>query len=125
MGFLSNLFGMAGSVDTENIEKQVGSVLGENENVQKAFQFVRDLIIFTDRRLILVDFQGITGRRTVYQSIPYRSIMRFTVETTGHFDIDAELTLWVLGMEEPIKREFTNDKSIKEIQQALATYALR
>lgn len=62
----------------------------EGENVEAAFKLVRDLIVFTEKRLILVDKQGITGKKTEFQSIPYKSISRFSVETAGRFDLDSE-----------------------------------
>lgn len=61
------------------------------EQVTLAFSLIRDLIVFTEFRLILVDKQGVTGKKTSYKSLPYRSISRFSVETSGHFDLDAEL----------------------------------
>ena len=42
-----------------------------------AFSLIRDLIVFTEFRLILVDKQGVTGKKTSYKSLPYRSISRF------------------------------------------------
>jgi hypothetical protein len=63
--------------------------------VHTAYLLIRDTILFTDRRLILIDKQGITGKKTEYHSIPYRSITHFAVETAGTFDLDAELKIWV------------------------------
>ena len=65
--------------------------------MQAAYQLVRDVFIFTDRRLILVDKQGVTGRKVQYHSVPYKSITHFSVETAGTFDLDAELTIWISG----------------------------
>ena len=46
--------------------------------------------------MIIVDKQGVTGKKVEYKSIPYKSISRFSVETSGHFDLDAELKIWSL-----------------------------
>jgi len=125
MGLLSGLFGMASAVDADAIEKQLQKIFAPDEQVQQAYQFVRDTIIFTDRRLIFVDYQGVTGKKTEYLSIPYRSISSFSVQTTGHFDIDAELFIWVVGRPDPVRKEFSNDKNVHEIQRALAQFAMR
>ncbi len=90
-----------------------------------AFTLVRDLIVFTDKRLILVDKQGITGKKVDYKSIPYKSISRFSVETSGHFDLDAELKIWISSTELPsVSLQFRKDKDIVAIQQALAAAVL-
>jgi len=54
---------------------------------------VRDGFLFTNRRLILVDKQGLIGKKVEYQSTPFKNVIRFAVETAGTFDLDAELKL--------------------------------
>jgi hypothetical protein len=61
------------------------------ERTAKAYQLSRDMFVFTDKGLIFVNRQGLTGSKVEYRSIPYRSITRFSVETAGTFDLDAEL----------------------------------
>lgn len=90
-----------------------------------AFKLVRDLIVFADKRLIIVDKQGVTGKKVEYKSIPYKSISRFSVETSGHFDLDAELKIWISSAELPAESlQFRKDKNIVAIQQALASAVL-
>lgn len=125
MGIFSGLLGTASQKDNEQVERQLESILVAGERVELAFSLVRDLIVFTERRLILVDKQGMTGKKTSYKSIPYRSISRFTVETSGHFDLDAELKIWISSAMEPAETlQFKGDKSVVEIQQALAAAVL-
>ncbi len=83
---------------------------------------MRDLFIFTRTRLILVDKQGMTGRKTEYHSIPYRAITHFSVETAGHFDLEAELRIWISGTAEPVQKTFKRGGAITAVQKALATY---
>jgi hypothetical protein len=85
---------------------------------------IRDLIVFTDKRLILIDKQGMTGKKIEYHSIPYRSVTHFSVETAGTFDLDAELKIWVSSTSEPVAKQFKKDKNIYDVQQALAAYVL-
>ena len=125
MGLLSALLGNAGEADVTDVEQQLEQILAEDEQVERAFRLVRDLLIFTNRRFILVDRQGMTGRKTTYHSIPYRGITNFSVETAGHFDLESELKIWISGTAEPIQRTFTRGGGILEVQKALATYVGR
>ena len=126
MGLFSGLLGNASQKDIEKTERELENILTPAENVELAFSLIRDLIVFTDKRLILVDKQGMTGKKTSYKSFPYRSISRFSVETAGHFDLDAELKIWVSSAEEPAETlTFRSDKSVIAIQKALAEAVLR
>ena len=125
MGIFSGLIGNASQKDNSKVERQLENILIPNEQIDLAFVLVRDLIVFTEKRLILVDKQGITGKKTSYKSIPYHSISRFTVETSGHFDLDSELKIWVSSALEPAETlQFKSDRSVVEIQQALAAAVL-
>ncbi|AXJ13570.1 PH domain-containing protein [Streptococcus pluranimalium] len=126
MGLFSGLLGNASQKDNHKVEEQLRDVLVPGEQVELAFALIRDLIVFTEKRLILVDKQGVTGKKTSYKSIPYRSISRFTVETSGHFDLDAELKIWISSAMEPAEiLQFKSDKNIVQIQQALAAAVLK
>lgn len=122
MGLLDALMGNASKVDAAKMQEEFGRVMAEGERVETAYQLFRDSFLFTDRRLILVDRQGLTGSKVEYHSIPYRSITHFTVETGGHFDLDAELRIWILGAEQPITKQFNKRLSIYELQGVLAGY---
>ena len=122
MGLLSGLMGTASQKNVDKVERDLEDILVPGEQVTLAFSLIRDLIVFTEFRLILVDKQGVTGKKTSYKSLPYRSISRFSVETSGHFDLDAELKIWVSSAVEPSEvLQFKSDNSVIEIQQALAS----
>lgn len=126
MGIFSGMIGNASQKDNDKVERQLEDILIPGEQVTLAYSLVRDLIVFTEKRLILVDKQGVTGKKTSYKSIPYRSISRFTVETSGHFDLDAELKIWISSAAEPAEvLQFKSDRNVVEIQQALAEAVLR
>lgn len=76
MGLFSGLFGNAGVADLQEVQQELGGLLADGEQLDVAFSLIRDQIVFTNRRLILVDKQGLTGSKVDYQSIPYRSIVR-------------------------------------------------
>lgn len=125
MGLLNGLMGNATQHNNESVEKELIDVLIANEKVDLAFKLIRDLIVFTDKRLIIVDKQGMTGKKVEYKSIPYKSISRFSVETSGHFDLDAELKIWISSAELPAESlQFRKDNNIVVIQQALAAVVL-
>jgi len=125
MGLLSALLGHATEADVDEVEKTLEQILAEDEQVERAFRLVRDLLIFTNRRFILVDRQGVTGSKTTYHSIPFRAITNFSVETAGHLDLESELKIWISGNPTPVERTFARGNTILEVQKALATYVGR
>lgn len=126
MGILSSLMGNAGAVDKGKLETEYRQLLSPNEQIEVGFKLVRDTFIFTDKRLILVNKQGLTGRKTEYLSVTYKSISRFSIETAGTFDLDAELKIWISGEQQPsISRRFNKSVNVYEVQQLLATHVLK
>ncbi|MEN1936237.1 PH domain-containing protein [Paenibacillus sp. 102] len=125
MGLFSGILGNASDTSTENVERDLQKIMLDDEQVEYAYKLIRDLIVFTNRRMILVDKQGVTGKKTEYHSIPYKSITQFSIETAGHFDLDAELKIWVSSMHEPITKEFKGDDSILSVQKALVKYTTK
>jgi hypothetical protein len=120
MGLLSGLLGLASDVDVEAVRRDLEPMLLPNEEIDLAFAVVRDLIIFTSHRLILVDKQGMTGRKREIHSIPYRSVTMFSVETAGTFEADAELRIWISSQSAPLVRELSRGSNLSGIQRALA-----
>jgi hypothetical protein len=116
--------GNASEVDASAVGGEFAQVLAPGEQVEKAYQLIRDLFVFTNKRLILVDKQGLTGRKVEYHSLPYKSITHFAVETAGNFDLDAELKIWVSGSPVPIQKQFNRNLNIYEVQSVLAAYVL-
>lgn len=124
MGLLDGLLGNASEIDPAKIEGDFAQVLAAGERIEKAYQLIRDLFVFTNKRLILVDKQGLTGHKVEYHSLPYKSIIHFSVETAGHFDLDAELKIWVSGSPMPIQKQFNKNLNIYQVQSVLASYVL-
>ena len=125
MGLLDGLLGNASEIDPHKIQAEFSRILAPAERIEKAYQVIRDLFVFTDKRLILVDKQGITGSKIEYHSLPYRAITHFSIETGGHFDLDAELKIWLSGSSAPIQKQFNKKLSIYELQSVLAAYVLK
>ncbi len=124
MGLIDGLLGNATEVDLDDLDDEFAPILAGNESIQLGYKVVRDLFIFTNWRLILVDKQGLTGKRVLFRSIPYLSISYFEVETNGYFDVDAELRIWISGQPEPIIKDLKNKDNVIAIQKTLAGFML-
>ena len=124
MGLLDGVLGNASKIDAAKIQAEFSQILAPGEKVEHAYQLIRDYFVFTDKRFVLVDKQGLTGSKVEYHSIPYRSITHFSVETAGTFDLDAELKIWITGGG-MLQKQFNKRLSIYEVQAVLASYVLR
>ena len=125
MGIVNAIFGTASQIDPEKLTAELEPVLVSGEEITGAFKIVRDLFVFTQVRIILVDKQGITGKKVEYHSIPYKSISQFSVETAGRFDMDSELKIYISSNPTPVKKEFKKGTDIVQLQKLLATYILQ
>ncbi|BDB55581.1 MAG: hypothetical protein RLZZ529_999 [Bacteroidota bacterium] len=126
MGLFSALLGNAGAVDQESLIKEYGKLLIEGESIELGFKLIRDTFIFTSKRLILVEKQGLTGSKIEYKSIIYKSISRFSIETAGTFDLEAELKIWVSSEVNPsIVKQFNKSVNVYDVQNVLAFHVLK
>ena len=87
------------------------------------YQSVRDYVVFTNKRVIAVNVQGITGKKKDFTSLPYSKVQLFSVETSGVFDLDSELELY-FSTAGKIKFEFTGNSDIVKIGQVIGQYVL-
>jgi len=124
MGLLSSVLGNAGVVAPDKIETDYGQLLAQGETIEVGFAVFRDTFIFTDKRLIIVDVQGMTGKKIEYLSIPYSKITKFSIETSGRFDLDAELKIWTGSDPSPIQKKFNKKVNIYDLQKVLAQFTL-
>ncbi|CCH48275.1 PH domain-containing protein [Pseudodesulfovibrio piezophilus] len=124
MGFIDKVLGNASEMNISDMQNDFDPILAPGESIVMAYKIIRDLFIFTDKRLILVNKQGITGKKVDYHSLPYKSITHFAVETAGHFDMDAELKIWLSGMHEPMTKELKQGTDVVGVQRMLAQYIL-
>jgi hypothetical protein len=115
MGFFA-----ATETSVDDVQRDYAPILIPGENVLVAFKTVRDLVFLTNYRLGLANVQGLTGRKVDVQSIPYKSIVRYSVETAGMFDLDADLKIWVSGSAAPIEVKIGRGSNTVGVQQILA-----
>jgi len=107
----------------EEYAANVSTLLLEGEHVLGAFKALRDGVVFTNKRIIAVNVQGITGKKRDYTSLPYSKISAFSVETAGTFDLDSELELYYSGLGK-VRFEFSGQTNIVEISRVIAGFAL-
>ena len=93
------------------------------EDILSTFQTVRDGIIFTNKRIIVINVKGITGKKKDFTSLPYSKIQAYSVETAGTFDLDSELELWFAGLG-LVHLEFTAGANVSEICRIISEHVL-
>lgn len=103
-----------GHISNERGKEIVKDIIIKNEEVIASFESMRDKLIFTDKRIISVNVQGLTGKKIDYTSIPYSKIQAYSVETAGMMDMDAEIDITISGLG-TVRFELTGTTDIKEI----------
>lgn len=103
--------------------ERVAELLLEDEQVIDSYKSMRDGVVFTNKRIIAVNVQGLTGSRKDFTSLPYKNIIAYSVETSGTFDIDAELQIYFSSVGK-VQFEFSGRTSIVEISKHISRYAL-
>ncbi|MFY0481249.1 MAG: PH domain-containing protein [Flavobacterium sp.] len=125
MGLFNAILGNASEASTEDVSKEFGPLLIEGENIEKAFKLIKDMFVFTNKRLILAEKQ-LVGTKVDYLSIPYSSIKKFSKESAGILDLDAELKIWLNHDDQPIKKQFgKGGNNINEVYQILSKHILK
>lgn len=94
-----------------------------DEEILQSFRSIRDGVVFTNKRIITINIQGITGMKKDVTSLPYGKIQAFSAETAGILDLDSELEIWFAGMGK-IKFEFTAHTDLMEICSFIAEKVL-
>lgn len=121
MSLLNKILGNASETSIEELTLKYKQLLPESEQIELGFTLFRDVFMFTSKRLIVVEVQGLTGKKVTYLSLPYRNISRFSLETAGTFDLDAELKIWISSAETPsVSKRFDKSIDIYAVQRYLA-----
>ena len=121
--FQNGTFVKLGPVDPGSLAAELESFLVDGEQVHLAFKGMRDSVVFTDKRLISINVQGITGKKRDYTSLPLSKIQAWSVETAGTFDLGSELELWFSGLGK-VRLEFKGNVNIKHISQLIGHHVL-
>ena len=118
----SNLMNLK-SVSVSQIRPEVSEILVPGEDIIQCFQTVRDHVLFTSKRVFVVNVQGITGKKVSYYSYPYSKVQYFGIETAGVLDIDSELVL-VFSDGNRLQFDFKAGVNIKGICAGISKYIL-
>jgi len=103
--------------------EKVSDLLLDDERIIDSYKSMRDGVVFTSKRIIAVNVQGITGSKKDFTSLPYKNIVAYSVETSGTFDLDSELEIYFSAVGK-VRFEFTGKTSLLEISKTISNYAL-
>lgn len=121
MSMFNKILGNASQETPETLREKYGKLLIDNEEIDLGFKLLRDVFMFTNKRLIIIDVQGITGKKIEYLSVLYKSISKFSLETSGSFDLDAELKIWISSENIPsVSKKFNKSIDVYSVQRYLA-----
>lgn len=110
-------------VDDRTYAAHLAPMFVPGEEIIGTYQAIRDGIVFTNKRIIVINIQGITGKKKDFTSLPYSKIQAYSVETAGHFDLDSELELWFSGLGR-VKLEFVAKANVSEICRMISMHVL-
>lgn len=121
--FKNGAFFKLSRCDRPDHEKTVKPILIDGEQVISEYSALRDFVIFTNKRLIAVNVQGMTGKKKDFTSLPYSKIQAFSIETSGVFDFDCELEIYFSGLGK-VKFEISGSNDITEIGKLISEMIL-
>lgn len=112
-------------ISVNEVREEVNGLLLEGESIAAAFKTVRDQLIFTNKRVIAVDVQGITGKRRSFSSLPYSKVQFFSIQTPGFAELvpDSELYL-MFSNGYSAKFEFKGEVDIGKIGRMISEFVL-
>ncbi|GKX29369.1 hypothetical protein SH1V18_18490 [Vallitalea longa] len=93
MGLFQGLAGNLSEISNDELEKKYGAYLVEGEKIEIGYKLIRDVIIFTNIRILDFDSQGATGKKVRVESIHLNAICHVTAETAGFGLDDSEITI--------------------------------
>lgn len=117
--FTNGSFFKLGETSLETVFPEVSPLLIQDEQLFAAFKGMRDFVVFTNKRIITVNIQGMTGKKKDFTSLPYSKIQAFSVETAGKFDLDGELEMWFSGLGK-VRLEFKGNVNLTALNQIIA-----
>lgn len=118
----SNTFNLT-EINIEKVRKEVMNFLLRDEEIIQAFETIRDQVVFTSKRIFVINVQGITGKKIAYISYPYSKIQYFGIETAGMLDIDSELII-AFNDGNKLSFDFKKGVDIIEISKTISEFIL-
>lgn len=122
--FKNGSFIKMSQTNPEVVVKDIQPLLIDGENIIGVYKAMRDYCVFTNKRVISVNVQGMTGKKKDYTSLPYSKVSAYSVETSGAFDLDSELEMYFSGLGK-VRFEFTGACNIINIGKSISEYILK
>ena len=110
-------------ISNEEVINQITPLLISGECLISSYKTIRDFVVFTNKRVIAVNVQGITGSKKDFTSLPYSKVQAYSIETAGTFDLDSELEMYFSALRK-VKFEFKGTSDIVKIGQIISEYVL-
>ncbi len=110
-------------VGPEAFSPIIAPMFVNGEYIVATFKGIRDGVVFTNKRIITINVQGLTGKKKDFTTLPFSKIQAFSVETAGTFDLDSELELWFSGLGR-IRLEFAARADITSICRMISDFTL-
>ncbi|MDU1602016.1 MAG: PH domain-containing protein [Clostridium sp.] len=110
-------------ISNEEVINQITPLLISGECLISSYKTIRDFVVFTNKRVISVNVQGITGSKKDFTSLPYSKVQAYSIETAGTFDLDSELEMYFSALGK-VKFEFKGTSDIVKIGQIISEYVL-
>ncbi len=113
-------FSVIDKVDPNDSKEIFNLFLAPDEQIVLSYKHARDKVVFTTKKIICYDVQGLTGSKKEYRFFPYSKVSSFSVETAGFFDGDSDFKIWVSGVG-CFEIKFGRKLDIKEIGSFMAS----
>lgn len=110
-------------ISNNEIRSEVYDFLVKDEEIIQCFQTIRDQVVFTNKRVFIINVQGLVGKKVSYYSYPYSKVCFFGIETAGLIDIDSELRLTFIDGN-ILQFDFKAKVDIKKICSYISKYVL-
>ena len=110
-------------VSDNDFAGMITPMFAPSEEIIQTFRGIRDGVVFTNKRIITINVQGLTGKKKDFTSLPYSKIQAYSVESAGVFDLDSELDLWFSGMGR-VRFEFVARANVSEICRIISERVL-
>ena len=112
-------------IKPESVRADVNGLLISGEVIVSAFQTVRDQLVFTNKRIIAIDVQGMTGKKKTFSTLPYSKVQFFTIQTPGFMELFADTELMLMFSNGfTAKFEFRGNVDIGQLSRMISQYAL-
>ncbi len=111
-------------IPLEKMRQEIKLFLVAGEEIFAVFRTVRDQLVFTNKRVIATNVQGLTGSKVEYTSIPFSKVQTFSIETAGTLDLDCEIHLYLSEVGR-ISFDIKGNFDIVRFNKLISTYVLQ